>query len=313
MVKGFTQQLLQEAIAAGAEDLYLLPYKKTYQIYIKTLAGRKHLSAQASELMLQVISHLKFLSGMNVGEKRRSQLGACTYHLPDHQKIRLRLSTVGDYQGRESLVIRLLQDGSRELAYWGDGWSQVLTKIKGRGLYLFAGPVGSGKTTLMHALAREKFAKQQMIAIEDPVEIQNDSMLQLQVNTTIGMTYDELIKLSLRHRPDLLIIGEIRDPTTAAAAVRASLTGAVVFSTIHAKSIPGVFARLLELGVSRKELAHTLSAITYQRLLGGKGVIDSCASDYENYSGNAWNQQIQALYEEGLISKDQYQTETLDC
>ena len=91
-------------------------------------------------------------------------------------------------------------------------------------------------------------------------------MLQLQLNSDIGMTYDELIKLSLRHRPDILIIGEIRDSETARAVVRASLTGAIVFSTIHAKSIPGVYERLLELGVSKQELENSLRAIVYQTL-----------------------------------------------
>ena len=98
-----------------------------------------------------------------------------------------------------------------------------------RGLYLFAGPVGSGKTTLMHELAKSLFKGQQVMSIEDPVEIKQDDMLQLQLNEAIGLTYENLIKLSLRHRPDLLIIGEIRDSETARAVVRASLTGATVF------------------------------------------------------------------------------------
>ncbi len=97
------------------------------------------------------------------------------------------------------------------------------------------------------------------MSIEDPVEIKQEAMLQLQLNETIGMTYDSLIKLSLRHRPDLLIIGEIRDRETARAVVRASLTGATVFSTIHAKSVRGVYERLLELGVSEDELRMVLA------------------------------------------------------
>ncbi len=106
------------------------------------------------------------------------------------------------------------------------------------------------------------------MSIEDPVEIKQDDMLQLQLNEAIGLTYENLIKLSLRHRPDLLIIGEIRDSETARAVVRASLTGATVFSTIHAKSIRGVYERLLELGVSEEELAVVLQGVCYQRLIG---------------------------------------------
>ena len=106
------------------------------------------------------------------------------------------------------------------------------------------------------------------MSIEDPVEIKQDDMLQLQLNEAIGLTYENLIKLSLRHRPDLLIIGEIRDSETARAVVRASLTGATVFSTIHAKSIRGVYERLLELGVTEEELAVVLQGVCYQRLIG---------------------------------------------
>ena len=97
-----------------------------------------------------------------------------------------------------------------------------------------------------------------MISIEDPVEIKQDNVLQLQVNQAIDMTYDNLIKLSLRHRPDVLIIGEIRDKETARAVIRASLTGVTVLSTIHAKSVAGVYERLLDLGVDKSELDNAL-------------------------------------------------------
>ena len=122
----------------------------------------------------------------------------------------------------------------------------------------------------MHELAKSLFKGQQVMSIEDPVEIKQDDMLQLQLNEAIGLTYENLIKLSLRHRPDLLIIGEIRDSETARAVVRASLTGATVFSTIHAKSIRGVYERLLELGVSEEELAVVLQGVCYQRINRGR-------------------------------------------
>ena len=144
----------------------------------------------------------------------------------------------------------------RELRFWFDNLPDLREKVNSCGLYLFSGPVGSGKTTLMHQLAQMRFGQQQVMSIEDPVEIKQENMLQLQLNETIGMTYDSLIKLSLRHRLDLLIIGEIRDQETARAVVRASLTGATVFSTIHAKSIRGVYERLLELGVSKDEIGR---------------------------------------------------------
>ena len=197
------------------------------------------------------------------------------------------------------------------MRFWFDQLPELKKKLAGRGLYLFAGPVGSGKTTLMHALAQECFADQQVMSIEDPVEIKQDNMLQLQLNDQIGMTYDNLIKLSLRHRPDLLIIGEIRDKETARAVVRASLTGVTVFSTIHAKSVRGVYERLLELGVSEEELKIVLQGICYQRLIAGGGVVDFATENYQEHSASRWNQQMDLLAQSGYIQLAQAQAEKI--
>lgn len=249
MVQEIAKKLIRMGKKEEAQDLYFIPRKEEYQVFMRVGDERRFVQSFPFEEMTAIISHFKFVAGMNVGEKRRSQLGSCDYPL-ENGVVSIRLSTVGDYRGYESLVIRLLHDEERELRFWFDQLPELKKKLAGRGLYLFAGPVGSGKTTLMHALAQERFADQQVMSIEDPVEIKQDNMLQLQLNDQIGMTYDNLIKLSLRHRPDLLIIGEIRDKETARAVVRASLTGVTVFSTIHAKSVRGVYERLLELGVS---------------------------------------------------------------
>ncbi|HGA3552194.1 TPA: ATPase, T2SS/T4P/T4SS family [Streptococcus agalactiae] len=138
-----------------------------------------------------------------------------------------------------------------------------------------------------------------------------DKMLQLQLNEDIGMTYDALIKLSLRHRPDILIIGEIRDQATARAVIRASLTGVMVFSTIHAKSISGVYDRLIELGVNYQELENSLKLIAYQRLIGGGSLIDFETGNFKKHSSDKWNRQVDILAEEGHISKKQAQVEKI--
>lgn len=247
---------------------------------------------------------------MNVGEKRRSQLGSCDY-LVDGQVTSLRLSTVGDYRGLESLVIRLLHDESRELHFWFDEIENLSSKCNRRGLYLFSGPVGSGKTTLMHELAKRRFVGQQIMSIEDPVELKQDNILQLQLNEAIGMTYDNLIKLSLRHRPDLLIIGEIRDAETARAVIRASLTGVTVFSTIHAKSVPGVYERLLELGVRQEELKNSLQGICYQRLIAGGGLVDFVERNFEMHQATRWNAQVDCLVADGHLTKEGGQAEKI--
>lgn len=265
---------------------------------------------------IRLITHLKYLANMNVGENRRIQLGGLNYAC-DQQFYRLRISTVGDYKKYESMVIRLLHDfKTRELLFLLPEQSQKATQlVQERGLYLFCGPVGSGKTTLMHYLANQKFNDQQIISIEDPVEIENRQILQLQINESIGLDYESLIKLSLRHRPDLLMIGEIRDFKTAKAVVQAALTGHTVFSSIHAKSPDSVLSRLIELGIPKSDLEHALKGIFYQRLLASKrGVglylqIDSTLK-ISNYN---WNQGLERLVEMGVIAFEQAKKERFKC
>ena len=310
MVQEIAQSIIRMASNAEAQDIYFVPRSSDYQLFLRVGDERRFIETYQQEQMVAVVSHFKFMAGMNVGERRRSQLGSCDYSLGD-KVLSLRLSTVGDYRGHESLVIRLLHNEDRELRFWFDQLQELEEKVSKRGLYLFAGPVGSGKTTLMHALAKKKFSGQQVMSIEDPVEIKQEEMLQLQLNEAIGLSYENLIKLSLRHRPDLLIIGEIRDSETARAVVRASLTGATVFSTIHAKSIRGVYERLLELGVSEDELAVVLQGVCYQRLIGGGGIIDFANQNYSEHQAEKWNEQIDQLLKDGHITALQAETEKI--
>ena len=310
MVQTLAQELITLAKKQGAQDIYFVPKEKSYELHMRVGDERHLINTYDFEKLGSVISHFKFIAGMNVGEKRRSQLGSCDYQ-HDDKVSSLRLSTVGDYRGHESLVIRLLHDQEQELHFWFQNLKELEKGFRQRGLYLFAGPVGSGKTTLMHELAKSLFKGQQVMSIEDPVEIKQEEMLQLQLNEAIGLNYENLIKLSLRHRPDLLIIGEIRDRETARAVVRASLTGATVFSTIHAKSVRGVYERLLELGVSEDELAVVLQGVCYQRLIGGGGMIDFANGNYQEHQANKWNEQIDQLLKEGHITTLQAETEKI--
>lgn len=310
MVQALAQELISLAKKNGAQDIYFVPKNQVYELHMRIGDERRLINSYDFEKLGSVISHFKFIAGMNVGEKRRSQLGSCDYQ-HDGKVTSLRLSTVGDYRGHESLVIRLLHDQEQELHFWFQDLQELEKGFRQRGLYLFAGPVGSGKTTLMHELAKSLFQGQQVMSIEDPVEIKQEEMLQLQLNEAIGLNYENLIKLSLRHRPDLLIIGEIRDRETARAVIRASLTGATVFSTIHAKSIRGVYERLLELGVSEDELAVVLQGVCYQRLIGGGGIIDFANQKYSEHQAEKWNEQIDQLLKDGHITALQAETEKI--
>ncbi|HEV4800643.1 TPA: Flp pilus assembly complex ATPase component TadA [Streptococcus pneumoniae] len=310
MVQEIAQEIIRSARKKGTQDIYFVPKLDAYELHMRVGDERCKIGSYDFEKFAAVISHFKFVAGMNVGEKRRSQLGSCDYAY-DQKIASLRLSTVGDYRGHESLVIRLLHDEEQDLHFWFQDIEELGKQYRQRGLYLFAGPVGSGKTTLMHELSKSLFKGQQVMSIEDPVEIKQDDMLQLQLNEAIGLTYENLIKLSLRHRPDLLIIGEIRDSETARAVVRASLTGATVFSTIHAKSIRGVYERLLELGVSEEELAVVLQGVCYQRLIGGGGIVDFANRDYQEHQAAKWNEQIDQLLKDGHITSLQAETEKI--
>ncbi|GFH42454.1 competence protein CglA [Lactococcus hodotermopsidis] len=311
MVQQLAQEILQNAADFGVSDVYFLPSPIGFSVIFRNSDSRETFREVSDSEGQSLISHFKFTAGMNVGEKRRPQLGSCLYEFSD-KKLRLRLSSAGDFESRESLVIRLLHDSDKPLSFWFDeDLSAVKKLVTRRGLYLFSGPVGSGKTTLMHHIAKAKFAGKQVITIEDPVEIVAPDLLQFQLNEAIGNTYDSLIKLSLRHMPDLVIVGEIRDSETARAVMRASLTGYTVFSTIHAKSISGVYARLLELGIAKEEISNSLSGIVYQRLIARKGVLDIAERNFATYTNKKWNSKIEKLATTGHISPIEAKTEKI--
>lgn len=261
-IEAISDEWIRYGYRQNIQDLYLYLNPQAGVVKMRTNQTVAVYETYSLEVAQQLIARFKYLGAMDIGEKRKAQLGAISY-VVDQQVIRLRLSTVGDYRGLESLVIRFLSPKVL-IDYTGnfDYYTLSTAVTKQTGLFLFSGATGSGKTTLMYHLAQE--IKGQVITIEDPVEIEQHTFLQLQVNEKIDQSYDQLIKLALRHRPDLLIIGEIRDYDTAKAAIRAALTGHQVFATIHAKSIFETLARLLELGCSQWEIDNTIKGIVYQ-------------------------------------------------
>lgn len=282
----FIEELSDEVIAFGVkeqmQDMYLylqeekgvIQFRKNQQI-----ASFKEISPDIAQ---QLITRFKYLGEMDVGEHRRAQLGAITYPLNEDRQ-RLRLSTVGDYRGNESLVVRFLYNLSLDhLHYFSyEQFETIIKRTQEAGLYLFSGPTGSGKTTLMYQLAKQM--KGQVITIEDPVEIEEPTFLQLQTNDKINQTYDQLIKLSLRHRPDILIIGEIRDEKTAKAAIRAALTGHKVFATIHAKGVRETRSRMIDLIGETSELDNCLQGVIYQKMLSDSSGQPEVVFGYEFY------------------------------
>ncbi len=187
-------------------------------------------------------------------------------------------------------------------------------------MIITSGPTGSGKTTTMYKLAKYVGEKRVVMTIEDPVEVHESSFLQTQVNNEAGIDYINFLKAALRHRPDILIIGEIRDTETARLAVDAALSGHLVFATVHAKSTLQTISRLEGLHVSNNELANCLTAVSYQRLLpkdrGLSCLLDIAAGEdlssniEQNVRGNFinWQDNLKQLRREGEISYATYQT-----
>ncbi|MFC5713358.1 competence type IV pilus ATPase ComGA [Thalassorhabdus alkalitolerans] len=264
--------LLTDAVNRKASDIHFHPRENGTAVLFRIqgdLHFRTHISRRRAE---RLIAHFKFISGMDIGEQRRPQNGALFYSQlsPPHH---LRFSTLPTPY-KESLVIRLLpQDNSLSLSELSL-FPQPITLLKKLihhpyGLLIFTGPTGSGKTTTLYSLLHELYEKKQptILTIEDPIEKRTDKFLQIGVNPKSGITYAEGLRSSLRHDPDIIMIGEIRDEETAAAAIRAALTGHLVVSTLHSRDKVGALFRLQDLGINKLDLKETLLGVVSQRLV----------------------------------------------
>lgn len=273
MIEQDAKQLIQKAVEQSVSDIHILPLKEQYAIYFRYHGQMTFLMEQTLDWGKRLISYFKFLANLDVGEKRKPQSGAIHYQLIDGQ-VELRLSTITNVQLVESLVIRVIRQPSKkdsQLQVYFPLELEMLRRLIRRksGLILFSGPVGSGKTTTIYQLLRERMSEEilQIITMEDPVEIVEEQFLQTEVNVRAGITYEELIKASLRHHPDILLIGEIRDEETAKMVIRGALTGHLMIATIHAKNALGVIGRLQELAITDQQIAQTLIGIISQRLV----------------------------------------------
>lgn len=273
-IESYTNFLIQKAKEIGTSDIHILPNKEEYKVYFRISGQLESKYTLPTEKGVRFIQYLKYLADMDVGERRAPQGGGLVYQLADEKEQDLRISVITNYHGQESMVIRLLESQERILLEESTFLVEELNKIKilkqfKSGLILFSGPVNSGKTTTMYQLIRERInqSELQVITIEDPVEIEEERFFQIQVNEQAGGSYEESLKASLRHHPDLIVVGEIRDEETARMAIRAALTGHLILATVHARNAEGVITRMLELGVSFELLKQTLIGIVFQKLL----------------------------------------------
>ncbi|MGR3741430.1 competence type IV pilus ATPase ComGA [Companilactobacillus sp. DQM5] len=302
-VQEFTENLFNRAILNFASDIFLIPIKSKIQISFKLSNSRKNFKEIDSDFGNKLINYLKFQGNMDISEKRRPQIGAFKY-----KETNVRLSSVGNYLGQEILVIRIIYKTKSSF----QDISNFKSSLNKSGLILFSGPMGSGKTTSMYGLARELSKSKTVMCIEDPTEIHVDGFIQLQVNNDAKITYESLIKSSLRQRPDVLIIGEIRDKKTAELVIKAALSGYLVMSTVHAKSKYSVITRMLEFGVEKYSLKSVLNIISYQRLIPTIKNDLICVQDLlkENFEVSNeidefkdWRLLLDDLYKKNVINK----------
>ncbi|GLB46700.1 secretion protein E [Philodulcilactobacillus myokoensis] len=306
-------EIIRVSILKQYSDIYIIPQNKSYDIRMHSNFKTFHYRSITNEFASKIINYCKYKSGMVISEHRRPQLGSMTL-IVNHQNLYLRFSTVSNFKNQESLVIRIMYDlkATNQHFVFRNQFKELEHLSKKRGLMLFAGPTGSGKTTSIYHLAQRNCQDKMVMTIEDPVEIRAEQFLQLQVNDDANMSYQELLKVGLRHRPDVFIIGEIRDEQTAKVAIEASLSGHLVMSTVHAKTPLGVINRLRQLGISEYHLKQSLNSIIYQRIIkipNGLGALLSINECENLFLGNDnqsfyqdWRNHLNELVQNQIIN-----------
>ncbi|MEK3934207.1 competence type IV pilus ATPase ComGA [Sporosarcina sp. FSL W7-1349] len=266
-------QLLEKAIAYEATDIHLTPIREGYQVYFKKFAKLDQTGIIPQQLAGRMISFYKFLSSLDISDRRKPQSGSFHKQIQG-ENFSFRVSTIPSIHMKESVVIRL-QKHDRivpiDRLCLEQKWAGQLTDAvsQQQGLFLMTGPTGCGKTTTIYSLTAHcaNHLNRHVITLEDPVENNHSHLLQVQVNEQSGMTYSTGLKAILRHSPDVIMIGEIRDAETAKIAVEAALTGHLVLTTVHSKDPIGCFYRMLDFGITAEELRQTIICISAQRLI----------------------------------------------
>ncbi len=270
----FVNQVLRDAIELRASDVHLEPFEDEFRIRYRIDGDLQEVPVPPSLKRFQpaIVSRVKILSHLNIAEKRVPQDGRIKIRVDTHE-VDIRVSIIPMLHG-EAVVMRLLRQNSklRGMSDLGmnhrelDSFRRVVQLP--HGIVLVTGPTGSGKTsTLYTALNEINDHVRKIITIEDPVEYQLKGVNQIQVNEKSGLTFARGLRSILRHDPDVVLIGEIRDHETAQIAVQASLTGHLVFSTLHTNDAPGAITRLVDMGVEPYLVASSLEAVLAQRLV----------------------------------------------
>ena len=279
------QETLLIAIRDKASDIHFEPFEDEFKIRYRIDGVLYEMSPPDKRLALPIVSRIKVMSKLDIAERRLPQDGRIEMSLPGTgAPIDLRVAVLPTMFG-ESVVLRVLDRSNVQLSLDRVGLrDDDLERVRGlinkpNGIVLVTGPTGSGKTTTLYAALTElNTPDRKILTAEDPVEYDIDGLIQCQVNVDQELTFSKLLRSFLRQDPDTILVGEIRDLETAQIAIQASLTGHLVFSTLHTNDAPSSILRLIDLGVESFLLTATLEAIVAQRLI--RKICEKCKEEF---------------------------------
>jgi len=276
--------ILFRALKMRASDVHVHPYENKLQIRYRVDGVLYDVFSPARSVQPLITSRIKVMAGMDIAERRMPQDGRCSVRIGDRE-VDLRVSVVPTSFG-ERVVLRLLDKttGVYELDRLGmddEFKRQLLSLITlSHGIIFVTGPTGSGKTTTLYAcLNHINSSEKNVLTVEDPIEYQLNGISQIQVASKKGLTFATTLRHVVRQDPDVIMVGEVRDLETGRLAIQASLTGHLVFSTLHTNDAPGAVARLLDLGLEPYLVSSSLLAVLAQRLV--RRICQTCKEPYE--------------------------------
>ena len=280
-------QIITEAYRQGASDIHIEPYadRKDTSIRFRVDGTCFTYMKIPAAYRRAIVSRVKIMASLDIAERRKPQDGKIRFKLATGQEVELRVATLPTAGFNEDVVIRLLaSNGPRRIEEleFSPETSHLVGQLahKPHGIVLCAGPTGSGKTTTLHAiLASINTDERKIWTAEDPIEITQDGLRQVQIHPKIGLTFAATMRAFLRADPDVIMIGEMRDKETADIAIEASLTGHLVFSTIHTNSAVETVVRLLDLGCDPFNFSDAMLGVLAMRLC--KRICQNCREPYE--------------------------------
>jgi type IV pilus assembly protein PilB len=279
----FVNLVLYQAVKDRASDIHFEPFENEFKIRYRVDGALYEMAPPPKHLALPVISRIKVISGLNIAERRLPQDGRIQLTVAGRQ-IDFRVSTLPTQFG-ESVVLRVLDRSAvqmdiQNLGMPDDVYNAFCADIeKPNGIIIVTGPTGSGKTTTLYsALRRLNTIDSKLLTAEEPVEYDIEGIVQIPINEAIGLTFARVLRAFLRQDPDIIMVGEIRDKETAEIAIQASLTGHLVFSTLHTNDAPGAVTRLIDMGIEPFLISSTLEGVLAQRLV--RTICPDCKQPY---------------------------------